>query len=68
VLLTSVTLGDEGGLDTFDMRTFVKDVFGENEDGSARIADEVQGFMVYGTDLLKSQQAFNDIKDFFSLT
>jgi queuine/archaeosine tRNA-ribosyltransferase len=24
--------------------------------------------MVYGTDLLKSQQAFNDIKDFYSLT
>lgn len=68
ILLTGVTLGDEGGLDTFDMRTFVKDVFGENEDGSARIADEVQGFMVYGTDLLKSEQAFNDIKNFFSLT
>jgi hypothetical protein len=68
VLLTPVTLGDEGGLDTFDMRTFVKDVFGENEDGSPRIADEVQGFMIYGTDLLKVEQAFTDVKDFFSLT
>jgi len=49
VLLTGVTLGDEAGLDTFDMRNFVKEVFGDEEQES-KIVDEVDGFMIYGTD------------------
>ena len=48
-----MTLGDDGGLDTFDMRAFVKEMFGE-EGNDSKILDEVDGFMIYGTDLLKN--------------
>ncbi len=67
MLLTAVTLGDDGGLDTFDMRAFVKDIFGEESDES-KIVDEIDGFMIYGTDLLKCKQAFQDMSAFFSLS
>ncbi len=62
-MLASVTLGDDGGLETFDIRHFIKEVLGEGEE-----KPQIDGFMIYGTDVIEKPQAFQDMKDFFALT
>ena len=60
-------LGDESGMDTFEMRHYVKEVLGTDEDPEKAI-DQLDGFMIYGTDVLDRPKAFQDMKDFLKLT
>ena len=58
-VIASVMLGDEHGLDTFEMRHYMNALDG---------VEGFDGYMVYGTDVLEAPQAFQDIKDFFEKT
>ena len=56
-VLASVMLGDEAGLDNFEMRHYIKEVLGEPSVYGEEPAN-LGGFMVYGTDVLPAPQAF----------
>jgi tRNA-guanine family transglycosylase len=58
-VIASVMLGDEHGLDTFEMRHYMNAIDG---------VEGFDGYMVYGTDVLQAPQAFQDMKDFFEKT
>ena len=45
-VLSSVMLGEDTGMDTFEMRHYAKELFGEND------IKALDGFMLYGTDVL----------------
>ena len=62
MLMASVTMGEEAGVDSFDMREYIKTMIGGETE------EAVQGYMVYGTDILETQKAFSDIKEFIGLT
>ena len=69
-VLSSVMLGDEGGLDNFEMRHYAKEVFGadDQEEDPERAINQLDGFMIYGTDVLSAPQAYQDVKDFLAMT
>jgi hypothetical protein len=47
-VIASVMLGEENGLDSFDMRQYLKDVVGDEETQKG-----IDGYMIYGTDVLE---------------
>ena len=47
-VIASVVLGDDNGLDSFEMRHYMKTMDGE----------QIDGYMVYGTDVLRAPQAY----------
>jgi hypothetical protein len=50
-LLASVTLGDDTGLDNYEMRQFISQVLTKKE-GEEDPQAGIDGFMIYGTDVL----------------
>ena len=67
-VLSSVMLGDEGGLDNFEMRHYAKEVFGaDGQEDPERAINQLDGFMIYGTDVLSASQAYQDVKDFLAM-
>jgi hypothetical protein len=52
-VLSSVMLGDESGMDNFEMRHYAKEILGDLEDPESPI-NHLNGFMIYGTDVLKA--------------
>jgi len=58
-VLASVMLGDEAGLDNFEMRHYIKEVLGEPSVYEEEpVTANLDGFMVYRTDVLPTPQAF----------
>ena len=46
-------------MDNFEMRHYIKEVFGnEEEKESEKAIDQLDGFMIYGTDVLNRPQAY----------
>ena len=67
-VLSSVMLGDEAGLDNFEMRHYAKEVFGADQEEPERAINQLDGFMIYGSDVLSAPQAYQDVKDFLAMT
>eukprot|EP00347_Sterkiella_histriomuscorum_P003481 403364131 len=58
-LLMPVLLGDDDGLDSFEMKMLEKQFSSDNEDNHLNY----QGFMIYGTDQLVAPSAYQEVKN-----